>query len=491
MAGMAMRDHAAPAALEAAREKRAAARSSVVAAVFLTGMKIVVGLLTGSLGILAEAAHSALDLIAAAMTFVAVRVSGRPADSTHPYGHGKVENLSAMLETALLLLTCIWIIYEAVRRLFFQEVHVEASLWAFVVMAVSIVIDLTRSRMLKRAADKHHSQALEADALHFSTDVWSSSVVILGLILVSLSRALAIPWLDKADAVAALGVSAVVVYVSVRMGRKTITDLLDGVPPHLKETVNQAARVPGVVDVQQARIRRAGPAFFVDVVVLVSRHEAFEHAHEISQAARAAIRRALAQPEADVMVHVAPSRDGDEDLVAEVRSLAARRGMDAHEILFHDEGGRLAVDLHLEIRDAERVGEAHDRASLFEAELREAVPGLERIVSHLEPVRPRADSPVGADPGEQERVRALIAELAPRMGLLCDPHEIEITAGEEGLRAAFHCTVDAATNLEEAHRFCERFELALRRRLPRLGRVVIHIEPPEPIDPERGEPAPH
>ncbi len=486
-----MRDSAAPAALEAAREKRAAARSSVAAAVFLTGMKIVVGLLTGSLGILAEAAHSALDLVAAAMTLVAVRVSSRPADSTHPYGHGKVENLSAMLETALLLLTCLWIFYEAVRRLFFHDVHVEASVWAFVVMAVSIVVDLTRSRMLQRAADKHHSQALEADALHFSTDVWSSSVVILGLILVSLSRALKLPWLDKADAVAALGVSAIVVYVSIRLGRKTITDLLDGVPADLRERVSQAAHVPGVVDVQQARIRRAGPELFVDVVVFVSRHEAFEHAHEISQAARTAIRRALAQPEADVMVHVAPSREGDEDLVARVRSLAARRGMDAHGILFHDQGGRLAVDLHLEIRDAERVGEAHDRASLFEAELREAVPGLERIVSHLEPVRPRADSPGGAEAGEKERIRNLIVELAPRMGLICDPHDIEITAGEDGLRAAFHCTVDAATDLEEAHRFSERFELALRRRLPRLGRVVIHIEPPEPIDPERGEPAPH
>jgi cation diffusion facilitator family transporter len=484
MGGMPMSEAAAVAAHQAAREKRAAALSSVVAAVFLTGMKIVVGLLTGSLGILAEAAHSALDLVAAAMTLIAVRVSSRPADANHPYGHGKIENLSAMLETALLLLTCVWIIYEAIRRLFFQDVVVEASAWGFLVMAVSIVIDLTRSRVLKRAADKHHSQALEADALHFSTDVWSSSVVILGLILVWISKAFHLPWLAKADAVAALGVSAIVVFISIQLGKKTITDLLDGVPATLREEIVLAAHVPGVLDVEQARIRRAGPEIFVDVVVFVSRHEAFEHAHEISNLAKAAIRRTLRQPEADVIVHVAPSPEGDEDLVAQVRSLAARRHMDAHDILFHEEGGRLAVDLHLEIRDAERVGEAHDLASQFEADLREAVPGLERIVTHLEPVRPLTDPEAEADAGEEERVHAIIARLAPQMGLLCDPHDIEITRGADGIRAAFHCTVDASTGLEEAHRFSERFELALRRRLPRLGRVVIHIEPPEPGPPD-------
>jgi divalent metal cation (Fe/Co/Zn/Cd) transporter len=345
---------------------------------------------------------------------------------------------------------------------------------------VSIVIDLSRSRMLKRTAEKHHSQALEADALHFSTDVWSSSVVILGLALVLASKTLRLPWLAKADAVAALGVSAIVIFVSFKLGKKTIADLLDGVPATLHEDVVRAAHVPGVLEVQRARIRRAGPEMFVDVVVFVSRHEAFEHAHDISNLARAAIRRALDRPEADVVVHVAPSRDGDEDLVAAVRSLAARRGLAAHDILFHEEGGRLAVDLHLEIRDAERVGEAHERASQYEAELREAVAGLARVVTHLEPVRRLADAGAGAEAGEADKVRAVIAELAPRMGLLCDPHDIEVTTGTEGVRAAFHCTIDASVSLEEAHHFSERFELALRRRLPRLSRVVIHIEPPEP-----------
>jgi cation diffusion facilitator family transporter len=462
----------------AKREKKTAALSSVVAAVFLTGMKIVVGLLTGSLGILAEAAHSGLDLVAAAVTLIAVSVSSRPADSNHPYGHGKVENLSALLETALLLITCVWIVYEAVRRLFFHDVAVEASAWAFAVMGLSIVIDLSRSRMLKRAAQKHHSQALEADALHFSTDVWSSSVVIIGLVLVGLARALHAPWLAKADAVAALGVSAIVVFISIELGRKTIADLLDGVPATLREDVFRAAHVPGVLDVRQARIRRSGPELFIDLVLIVNRHEAFEHTHEIANSAKDAVRLALNKPDADIIVHVAPGRDDADDWVAQVRSLAAGHGLAAHDILIYNEDGHPALDLHLEIKDAPNVGAAHARATDFEEAVRREIPGLGPIVSHLEPVQGKTAAN-GEHGGEEERVRRIIAELAPRMGLQCNPHDIELkTVGGE-VMVSFHCTIDAATDLADAHRFTERFELALRRRAPRLGRVLIHIEPPE------------
>src|SRR5512139_120930 len=194
--------------IEARKEKSAAALSSVIAAVGLTTFKIIVGLLTNSLGILAEAAHSGLDLMAAVMTFFAVRVADRPADEEHPFGHGKVESVSALFETLLLLATSAWIIYEAVHRLTSPQVHVEVSVWSFIVMGTSIVIDFTRSRILMRAAKKHNSQALEADALHFSTDIWSSSVVILGLVLVLVGRAFPhLVFLEKGDALAAMAVA--------------------------------------------------------------------------------------------------------------------------------------------------------------------------------------------------------------------------------------------------------------------------------------------
>ncbi len=199
------------------REKRAVAGSSVLAALVITSLKIVVGIATGSLGILSEAAHSGLDLIAALVTFLSVRVSDKPADADHQYGHGKVENFSAFIETGLLLMTCAWIVYESIRRLFFHSVEIEPSVSAVLVMLLSIAVDAWRSRALGRIATKYDSQALEADALHFSTDIWSSGVVIVGLALVWVGRSYRVGWLRQADPIAALFVAGVVVSVSWRL----------------------------------------------------------------------------------------------------------------------------------------------------------------------------------------------------------------------------------------------------------------------------------
>ena len=251
-------------------EKSRVALTSVAAAVLLTATKITVGLLTGSLGILSEAAHSGLDLAAALVTVLAVKASARPADADHPYGHGKVENLSALFETLLLLLTCGWIIKEAVARLFLHDVQVTVNAWAFGVILLSILVDLGRSRALMATAKKHRSQALEADALHFSTDVWSSCVVLFGLVLVLLARRLQVPWLVKADAVAALAVAGIVVLVSVRLGRRTIADLLDAIPPGLVTAARaRVLAVPGVEAVPRIRMRRIGGEWFSDVVIQV------------------------------------------------------------------------------------------------------------------------------------------------------------------------------------------------------------------------------
>jgi cation diffusion facilitator family transporter len=289
---------------QADAEKRSVALSSVAGALVLTSMKIVVGLSTGSIGILSEAAHSGLDLVAAAVTLWAVRASARPADHTHPYGHGKIENFSALFETGLLLATCVWIAYEAVKRLLSEEVHVEVTPWAFLVMAISIIIDVSRSRALARAAKKHRSQALEADALHFSTDVWSSSVVIVGLTLVWLAPRLGLPWLVKADAVAALGVAAIAAVISVRLGRKSVDDLLDAAPTGLIERIAHAASVPGVIGVSQVRVRQSGPNTFADVVLQVERGLSIERAHELAHGAENAVRKSVEG--VDVVVHAEP-----------------------------------------------------------------------------------------------------------------------------------------------------------------------------------------
>jgi len=239
-------------------EKRAVAGHSVLAALAITALKIAVGVTTGSLGILSEALHSVLDLIAAIITLMSVRVSDKPADADHQYGHGKVENFSAFIETGLLLLTCVWIIYEAAKRLFFHHVDIEPSIAAFAVMFISMAVDFWRSRALGKIAAKYDSQALEADALHFSTDIWSSGIVVVGLVLVLLGRIYGIGWLRDADPVAALFVAGVVVYVSWRLARKTIDALLDAAPAGVRNKIVAAvSTVDGLLEVDRVRIRRA------------------------------------------------------------------------------------------------------------------------------------------------------------------------------------------------------------------------------------------
>jgi cation diffusion facilitator family transporter len=278
-----------------------------VAAVFLTCMKIIVGVLTNSLGILAEAAHSALDLVAALVTLFSVRKSDQPPDDSHLYGHGKVENLSALVETLLLLATCVWIIYEAIERLFFRVVEVDASIWAFVVMAVSIFVDVTRSRILKRAAVKYNSQALEADALHFSTDVWSSSVVILGLIGVRLAEVnLRLAFLHRADAVAAMGVAVIVIFISLQLGKRCIDGLMDAAPAGLAESIRQQVELmPGVAECHQIRVRTSGAHVFVDLHATFPGGHSLEDVHRQTEIIEAVVLQL--EPRADVTVHPEPA----------------------------------------------------------------------------------------------------------------------------------------------------------------------------------------
>lgn len=279
-------------------EKRWAALTSLVAAVGLTAFKIVVGVLTGSLGILAEAAHSGLDLVAALMTFLAVQFSGRPPDRSHHYGHGKIENLSALFETLLLLVTCVWIVREALHRLAVRHGDVAVTFWSFAVMGVSIAVDASRSRVLFAAARKHHSQALEADALHFQTDIWSSAVVIFGLVATKLGY-------PAADAVAALGVSAVVVWASVRLGRRTVDALLDSAPEGMEQQIaGIVAAVPGVRDCHNLRIRYSGPVLFIDLHVLMDGQQTLAAAHSLTEQIEAAIQEIA--PTADITVHPEP-----------------------------------------------------------------------------------------------------------------------------------------------------------------------------------------
>ena len=290
----------------AQQEKNSAALSSVLFAIGLTTFKIIVGLLTNSLGILAEAAHSALDLAAALMTLFAVRMADKPADKEHNFGHGKIENLSALFEAVLLLLTSAWIINEAIDRLFFKKAVIEVSIWSFIVMGTSIAIDYTRSRILYRTAKKYNSQALEADALHFSTDIWSSSVVILGLIGVTLARFLpGLHWMSEADAIAAMFVALIVIFVSGELGWRTINGLLDTAPQGMTEKIiAEVGRMKGIHDCHAVRVRPSGARWFVDLHVTMDGNTTLDEVHTMTEKIEKKVQKLLAQ--SDVTVHVEP-----------------------------------------------------------------------------------------------------------------------------------------------------------------------------------------
>ena len=460
---------------EAMREdKRRVAGNSVLAAIAITGLKIIVGVTTGSLGILSEAAHSGLDLIAAVVTYFSVRVSDKPADADHQYGHGKVENFSAFIETGLLLLTCIWIIYEAAKRLFFHSVEIQPSIAEFLVMFFSIAVDYWRSHALGRIALKYDSQALEADALHFSTDIWSSSVVILGLAVVWFGEKYSIGWLQKADPIAAVFVAVVVVWVSWRLARKTIDALLDAAPIGIRNQIlDTISTVDGVVEVDRARIRRAGNRYFVDVLVGMARNVTFQRAEQIADAVTSHVQGIL--PNADVMVHTIPRAGGSENLFDRIRAVATRHNLNVHDVSVQDLNGSLHVEQHLEMDERLTMKAAHDQVTALENEIRAEVPEIAAILTHIE------SEPATIEPGEQiiqdaaleRRLRAIAAEFPE----VIDAHEFRFKRVRGRLYVSCHITIRDDMPLARVHDVQTALEIRFKQDAPELFRVLIHPEP--------------
>ncbi len=455
-------------------EKRGVAQNSVFAAFGITILKIIVGLSTGSLGILSEAAHSGLDLIAAVITLLSVRVSDKPADADHQYGHGKVENFSAFIETGLLLLTCVWIVYEAARRLFFHHVEIEPSIAAFAVMAMSMAVDFWRSRALKRIADKYDSQALQADALHFRTDVWSSAVVISGLALVMAGQRWSVGWLRDADPIAALFVAGVVVYVSWRLARQTIDALLDAAPAGVRaRIVGEVLSVDGILGIGRVRIRRAGNRYFADLAVAVARNVTFQKSQSVAEAVTSAVQRVL--PDADVVVHSMPRARHGENIFDRVRAVATRNNFNVHEVSVQQIGGRLHVEQHLELDENLSLKEAHDQVTLLEAEIKNDVPEIFSILTHIES-EPATIEPADAvirNVSLEKKLKNIAAEFPD----VLDVHDVQFKRVRDHTYVSCHCTMSDRLPLSKAHDVCTALEIRFKQAAPELFHVLIHPEP--------------
>lgn len=465
---------------EGIREKKVAALASVGTALVLVSLKVFLAVATGSLGILSEALHSGLDLVAAVVTYLSVRISDQPADAKHPYGHGKVENFSAFVETGLLLLAALYIIWEAFRRLLFREVHIEPSLLAIGLLALMAVMDAVRSRALGRVARKYQSEALEADALHFSTDVWSTSVVVFGIGCAWVGQRLGQPWLFLADPLAALGVAAVIIWVGSRLGKRTIDALLDVAPAGLQQRIADAVNeIEGVIRAERVRVRRAGPRHFVDLTVSVPRTASFEQVHALSDAVE---RRIAEITPADVMVHMEPRAHAGEHLFDAIRAIAQRRGLAIHELSAHQLDGRLFVELHLEVDEQLSLRDAHRRASELEDEIRRLPEGAAQVNIHIEPLGTHIAS-ADQRPGEMKELsRAVerhINSLREEYDELVDCHEVRVRQVEHKILVSCHCAMDGSLPITQVHDVTAALEDRVKEKFPQIFRVTIHPEPVE------------
>jgi cation diffusion facilitator family transporter len=465
---------------EEAREKRSAALLSVGAALVLLSLKAFLVLRTGSLGVLSEALHSGLDLLAAIITFLSVRVSDEPADERHPYGHGKFENFSAFVETALLLLTALYIIYEAFYRLFFHSVHIQPNITAILILLVALAIDVTRARALKHVAYKYSSEALEADALHFSTDVWSTLVVIAGIGLVWAGETWNLPWLAYADALAGLAVAAIILWVGSQLGKRTLDALLDVAPKGLQQEIAMAVgRMDGVLDVDRVRVRRAGNRHFVDATVSVARTASLEQVHALSDAIEKRIGEIVPS---DVMVHAEPRAPQGEHLFEAIRAVAQRMGLAIHDVTALQQAGQLFIELHLEVDENLSLRDAHRQATELEEGIRKLRDGSTDVNIHIEPLGRHIATP-DAGAGEMKLLSRSIEEflngLPSEFDELVNCHDVRVRQVEHHILASCHCTMKGALPITQVHDVTATLEDRVKAKFPQIYRVTIHPEPVE------------
>jgi cation diffusion facilitator family transporter len=467
---------------QAQREKQSVALASVLACLVLVIIKMAAGLASNSLGVLSEAVSSSLDLMVTLVTYFSVRVAGKPADADHQYGHGKFENLSALLEAVFLLLACGWIVWEALDRLFRSPATVEASWLIFLVLFLSLSIDLTRSRALARVARKYGSQALEADALHFSVDMWTTVVVLLGLAAVWAGDRFAVSWLRHADPVAALVVAASLLVLLVRLARRSADILLDTAPAGLRADVEAAAgAVEGVLSVDRVRTRRAGNRIFVDVTTAISRTAPFERVHDISDRVEDAVRSALG--EADVVVHMEPRAHAAETLFDNVRAIAQRHDLQVHELSAHEisgsaGGGRIILELDAEVDEDLSLRDAHALTDQVEKEIYRLLPEIAQVHTHIETLGKQVVPAAQLD----ELARALAAYLhqAPAgFPELIDCHNTQVRHVEGKVVASCHATLDGSLPITRVHDITKQLEKNVLQHFPQLYRLTVHTEPPE------------
>lgn len=458
----------------ATADKTSAAALSVTAAGVMAILKLVVGLLTGSLGMLSDAAHSGIDLAGAALTVLSVRVSDKPADENHPYGHAKVENLSAFVETFLMLVSSVWITAEALIRIFIKPVSLRYSIWPLLVLALSMAVDFWRSRQLKAVAARHQSEALAADAFHFASDIWSSAAVFLGLCASWTGAILNIPWLRFADPIAAIVVSVLILHFGWRLAWRTVGALTDSVSPEMRRRVlGELQRTRGVLSIDQARMRRAGSKYFADFTLSLSRQLTFQRVEDLVNEATDAVHRVL--PGADVVIHTVPRSTIAESVFDQIRAVGSRNNVTLHDISVQSFGDHMRVEQHLEVNENLSLRQAHSFVRRIEDEIRHELPQVSEVLTHIE------NEPATIENAHVlERNRSIEAHLrhaASAFPVIVDIHEVKTGRVGDKLQVSCHCTLPDDMPMQEVHETITGLEDRFKLECPEVYRVLIHPEP--------------
>ena len=438
---------------------------------------------------LSEAAHSSIDLVAAFITLFSIRVADRPADEDHNYGHGKIESLSAFVETVLMLGSSLWIITEAIRRLFLRErLSLSLSPWPFVILLLSIGVDFSRARKLHETARAYQSLALEADAVHFSTDIWSSTAVLLGLATTWLGERLHITGLEIADPLAALVVSGIILRVTWKLARQTIDNLLDATPSHnadgtraniRRDLYRELVAIDGVLSVDRLRVRQSGSSFFADLTLGMPRKLTFQRTEQINQAATAAVKRHL--PGADVIIHSVPLASKAETIHDRVRAVAARANLAIHDLTLQKHGDGLHLEQHLEVDETMPLRKAHDLVTELETEIHKDVPEIRSILTHIE-----SEPSTIAQPSSLERNRQLevrLRRLSGNIPGILDIHDVLVTRmggshhHDALIQVSCHCTLPDDLAMARVHELITTLETEFKRDSPEVARLLIHPEP--------------
>jgi cation diffusion facilitator family transporter len=444
--------------------QRRSALVSVAAAATLVVLKLGVGLATHSLGFVSEAIHSGTDLVAALLTYFAVRVAARPADVMHQYGHGKAEHLSALGEAGFLAIASIFISVRAIERLVGStETQVQTPWYAFAVIGVVLAIDLGRTAVSLRTARRYSSAALASNALHFGSDFTGTLAVLVGLLLARAGH-------PNGDPIAALFVGALVLLAATRLIKVNVDVLMDRAPAEAEAAALSAIEaLRPAVELRRLRMRQAGSRQFADVVIAVSSGAAVGQGHAAADAVEAAVGAAL--PEADVVVHVEPLQEADLRERAHAAAIAVRQVREVHNLALVDVDGRTELSLHVKLPGELPLEEAHAIAEELETAIRSAVPEISGIQTHLEPLAEvRAGHEVEAD-------GAAVVTRVVRSATGSDPRELRFLRTDAGLVAFLTLGLAGATSLDEAHARASEIEERIRLERPDIADVIVHTEP--------------